>query len=119
MGKDKNSKKITISRFLYIFLIILIIVLVIIIIFFILRTYRQYEMFKSHENYFKQSNIQIQPWMNIRIIERRFNITQDDLSKELNINTSKISQRSTIDSICKKNHLNCTDVVNVLNSLQK
>jgi len=72
-------------------------------------------MFKSHENYFKESNIQIQPWMNVGVIEKKFNITQESLSKVLFVNVSKISHRSTLDSICKKNHLNCTEVVNELN----
>ena len=119
MGKSKESKKVTISRFLYIFLIVVIIVLIIIIALFIARTFTQYHTFKNHENYFKQPNVEIQPWMNIEIIENRFNITQESLSKELDINASKISPKSTLDSICRKNHLNCNDVVNELNNIKK
>ena len=119
MEKHKHSNKITISRFWYIFMIVVIVVLAILIIVFCLRTYRGYLTFKSHESYFKHQNIGIEPWMNVHVIEKRFNITQVDLSKELNINVSKISQTSTLDSLCKKNNLNCTEVVNELNNLVK
>jgi len=119
MEKKKDSKKITISRFLYMFMIAIIIVLVVVILFFVYRTYKQYEMFKTHENYFKAPNQRIQSWMNIRIIERRFNITQENLCQVLSVNTSKLNQRSTLDMLCKNNHLNCTDVVNQLNNIKK
>ena len=119
MEKRKNSNKIQVNKFLYLSMIIVIIILIVLIVFFALRTIRQYSVLRNHENYFKENNLEIEPWMNIHLIEKRFNITQDNLSGELKINSSRIDQRQTLDSICKKNHLNCTEVVNDLNNLIK
>ena len=93
--------------------------MVAIIVFFILRTYKQYEMFKNHENFFRQNRPPIESWMTVELLIDRFHIPPEIVLDELHINYTVSTQRSTIDSICKKNNLNCTEVVNDLNNIQK
>lgn len=108
-------KKIKKNKVLYIFLIL---VLVLLIFLFSFRAYSHYNIFKSHKGYFKQLNPNIESWMTVHLIIKRFNIPQDVILKELKVTNTISNQRSTIDSICKKNHLNCTEVINRLNSLR-
>ena len=113
----KRRRDVTIGRFWYIFLVVVIITLAALVIFFSVRAYDQYFVFRSHVDYFRSGNPQIQSWMNIHTIERRFNITQDVLASELNVSASKISQKSTLNSICNQYRLNCTQIVDKLNNL--
>lgn len=98
-------------------LIIVIIVLVLIMVFFAVRTYSNYNLLKSHRHYFRQKNITIQSWMNVHSVLRVFNVSSKDLSKELGMNLTSLDQRSTLESICNKKNLNCTQVVYDLNQL--
>lgn len=108
-------KKINKKRSLYTFLIL---VLILLIFFFSFRAYNHYTVFKIHKGYFKQLNPNIESWMTVHLIIKRFNIAQDVIFKELNVTNTISNQRSSIDSICKKNHLNCTQVINRLNKLK-
>jgi hypothetical protein len=114
----KERKKVTISRFWYILMFVIIAALLVLIVLFSLRAYHQYVLFNNHENYFRRGNSEIQSWMNIHTIERRFNITPSALSAELNISPSKITQTSMLNSLCSEYHLNCTEIVDQLNSLK-
>jgi hypothetical protein len=93
-------------------------ILVIIIILLLVRTYRQYETLKVHREYFRQQNLEIQPWMTVRTVIRHFNITEESLRRELRINNTVEIDRMTLQGICNKNHLNCSEAVNSLNNLR-
>lgn len=114
--KKKNVKKI--NPFVYL-IIILIIVLMALVVTFSLRTYHQYVLFKQHDHYFREGNSQIQPWMNIHALEKRFNISQDALAEQLNISSSKIAPTSILSSLCSQYNLNCTKVVIELDRLKQ
>jgi hypothetical protein len=109
---DKSSNKKTI------WYLVLILILVFFIILFLIRIHQHYTMFRNHEKYFKQPNPQIESWMTVDTLIRYFHISPDYLAKELKVNNTFLNQRLTIDSICKKNHLNCTEVVSNLNLLK-
>lgn len=125
MKKIRTSKK---DESMMIFLLI-IIVLILFIVFFAVQAYTRYETLKIHRNYFRQPDIQIQGWMNIRTVVQQFNLSEDVIYSELKINstisvdTLTINEtiydnRLTIDDACKRSHLNCTQVITRLNSLR-
>lgn len=111
----KKTKKMDKSKILHISLIFVLMLLIFIYSF---RAYQHYGILKSHRSYFKQPNQDIQPWMTIRSVERHFNISQSEVFQELKINATATNQRLTIESICKKYKLNCTEVIIGLNSLK-
>ena len=106
--KDKN-------KILYAALIF---ILVIFISFFLFKIYSNYTLLKNHRAYFKQKNPEIESWMTIQGVIKRFNIPKNTVLKELKINDTLSNERLTIDDICKKNHLNCTEVADALNRLK-
>lgn len=82
--------------------------------------YSQYHVLRTHGAYFRQGNNTIQPWMTIRSVERHFNISSEIVNKELKIKSNLTYYNpNTIQSICIKNKLNCTKVVEDLNNLLK
>jgi len=106
------------NQVFYIIFAVVILALVLLVFFFSFRAYKHYTALKSHENYFKQPNPEIEPWMTTHLIIRKFNISEEALFKELKVNDTRANQRQTIYNICKKNHLNCTEVVSELNRLK-
>jgi len=111
----KSNKKIDKKSILY---IVLILVLILFIILFLIRVHQHYSIFKNHEKYFEQANPKIESWMTVNVLIKYFNISTDSLTKELKIKNNFQYQRLTIDRICRKNHLNCTEVVNNFNLLK-
>jgi hypothetical protein len=118
MKKDKrnqdntNNVKNNNLRILY---AILIIVLVLVIFFFLFRFYQHYTQFRNHQKYFRQPNPLIESWMPVDVVIRDFRVPPEVLFNELKINNTFSNQKLTLDNICKKNNLNCTEVVNNLN----
>ncbi len=75
-----------------------------------------YHSFKDQQREIKNANFtQIESWMTPRTIIRRFNLSESDLVNELKTNSNKTNFRVPLDSICKKNKLNCSLVVEELN----
>lgn len=94
-----------------------------ILIFFILlfsyRAYQNYNIFKIHRTYLRQANIEVLPWMTIHSVERHFNISSEEVDKELKIKYNlSYYGGETVNSLCVKNHLNCTKVIEDLNNLR-
>jgi hypothetical protein len=92
-------------------------ILILVIIILIIRTYSQFETLKLHREYFRQQHPSIQPWMTVHTIVRNYNITGESLRRSLNANSTIKIDTLTIQQICTKNHLNCTDEVNKINRL--
>jgi len=93
------------------FLVLLILVLGI-------RTYSQYSVLQSHRDYFKQHNISIQQWMTIHVIEKQFNISKDVIYQQLRINGSMSNERASLETICRRNGLDCPKVIKNLEALR-
>jgi len=101
------------------FYIILILILLLLILLFSFRAYTHYTELKSHREHIRQPDSKIKSWMPLILVMKDFNITEDELIKILKIDNSFRNRRLTIDLVCKKNHLNCTEVVSELNDLRK
>ena len=97
-------------------LMTIVIILLIFIIFFANSSYKNYHSFRNHKNYFKNSTLQIEPWMTPSTILRHFNITSEDLFNTLNITNSSLNFKKQISSICLGKKENCTFVIEELNS---
>jgi len=103
------NKKIKI--FLLIFILIILIGLIFII---INKTMNNYNKFKIHKDYFKQDtpNQKIESWMNIRLIENKFNLT---INNELNLSLNFYQKAQSLDDICIENKMDCKKIVKELN----
>ena len=100
--------------------LIIIFVLVVLIAIFLIRAYVHYVNLRIHRNYLRQPNAKIESWMSIHTVIRDFNLSNETiLFRELQINNSFANQRLTLDILCKKNHLNCSQVVDSLNALRQ
>ncbi len=84
-----------------------------------LRAFRDYNDFKNHRAYFRQPgpNQKIEAWMPLGFISKRYDIKKENLVKELNLSDFLLNERLTLDQICAKNKLNCTKVLEDLNSM--
>jgi len=96
----------------------ILIVLVLILCLFAVRTYRQYNILRTHIEHFRQPNPEIEPWMTVSLVAKQFGIPEDEIFQELNTTKKLSHERLTLDGICKKNHLNCTDVINKIEMLK-
>jgi hypothetical protein len=97
--------------------IILIAIVTLLILFFAVQTYSHYKNFRGHQAYLHQPTLGIEPWMTVHGASLRFNVSENLIFKELNVTDAITNQRLTIGDICKKNNLNCTEVLDNLNSL--
>jgi len=113
--KKKKIEKPDKTKVLY----IIIIALVLLIFLYSFRAYQHYTLMKLHREYFKQPNLQIEPWMTVHSISRHFNISENAIFQELKTKATISNSRTTIESMCKKNHLNCTETISGLNALKK
>jgi hypothetical protein len=57
--------------------------------------------------------------MTIQSLDSRFNIPNEKISHILKIKNTLPNERFTIEEVCKKNKLNCTEVLVELNNLIK
>jgi hypothetical protein len=136
MAKKKHDQYLPI-------LIIFGIVILILIGVFSYRVYTQYNTLRNHRDYIRQPDAEIQPWMSVNTVVRRFNVSEDTIlqvmnitkeqsailrrfnvserlfEREINMTSNQTTIRQTLASICKQNHLNCTDVIQRLNELRK
>ncbi|MFA5855982.1 MAG: hypothetical protein WC867_01385 [Candidatus Pacearchaeota archaeon] len=99
--------------------VILIVILLILMVFFIFRAYIHFTNFKDHKNDLKNPEPKIEEWMNVHQAINRFNLPEDKVLEELKLKKTIQYQKLTIDQACKKNHLNCTEIIEKLNNLKK
>jgi hypothetical protein len=86
----------------------------------IIHAFTNYLEFKENKNYFiNNPNPKIDTWMTPDTILRHFNITEEDLFKELNIKEGESTLRTPLYKICIKQEINCFDLVEKLNNLIK
>jgi hypothetical protein len=83
-----------------------------------MHTQNQYRTYQSHRVYLRNPNADIQPWMTVPTVVRHFNVSESIVYKELQMNRTFYDSRSTLDTICRKSRLNCTDVIRKLNALR-
>ena len=126
MRKLKKIKRIKKNERIFYLLIIAILLILMAIL--LIRTHNNYNTLKSHRDYLRQPNPSIQDWMTIYTIERHFNISSVVIDRELRMNGSILMNKLPNESIsldrlplktlCKRNHLNCTEVIERLNSMR-
>ncbi len=111
--RDKSNLRPEIIIYIVLFLIVLGFIL-----FFAYRSYADYSVFKEHQEYLKKSNIEVQSWMTISTISKKFHISQNDLYKILEVNRTQINPHITLDQFCKDYKRNCPALVEELNGLK-
>jgi len=79
-------------------------------------SFSNYRSFIAHQTYIHNSSLQIQPWMNPETIQRNFNIPPQEIFKELNTTNTTKNLRTPISKICIEQSLNCTQIIDKLNS---
>ncbi len=102
-----------------ILLVIIIIFLVLLSFLIIYRAYTNYSQWRNYHNYFSQENPQIQSWMNLNTISKRFNLTDEELNQALDINGTKVNKHISLDRFCKEYNKECSVIVENLNQLIK
>lgn len=85
--------------------------------FFIAKSYGHYSLWKEYRNYFKEPNPQIESWMSLRTIEKRFNIVHEELYKTIGANSGSVNSHISLDVLCKEADKNCTEIIIKLNNL--
>lgn len=85
----------------------------------VFRAFRDYNDFRAHRAYFRQPPQEIKSWMPLGFVSKRYQISKEDLVRELKLSDFLLNEKLTIDKICEKNQLNCTQVVENLNSLAR
>jgi hypothetical protein len=116
MNSKKNRRDI--QRRKELFYAGLIIILVILIVLFSFGAYNNYTIYRGHRAYFNQPNNGVQPWMTVQGVSVILKVPSDTVFREINITNSLTNQRLNIGEICVKYKLNCTQVINGLNSLR-
>lgn len=113
-GSRKSSNKREIAVYVVILIVLIILALV-----FLFYAFSNYHSFRTHQNYFKSSNVTIESWMTPHTILRHFNISESSLFSELGISNTTGNLRIPLSQICTEKKLNCTEVVDKLNSMVK
>jgi hypothetical protein len=116
-SKSKKKKRDIKSIIPYILILIAIILLAL---FLINHVFSYYNIYRNHQGYFKNNtSVQIESWMTPHTILRHFNISEEDLFKELNISNNNGNLRTPLEQICKKEQIDCPLLIGRLNSLLK
>jgi hypothetical protein len=94
-----------------------IILLLLFIAFSIFRVYVNYHTFEEQKHYFKNSGVEaeIEPWMNIKIIEANFNISKVEIVSYFNKSSNEINSEASLYRLCKLYKQNCTIIIDELN----
>jgi hypothetical protein len=108
----KPSKKVI---FIGVMVILLLIVLAVI---FFLRGYHNYYLWKEYNDYFKQPNPQVEPWMSVKTVSEKFSINEEYIFMILNVSEKNVNSHITLDRFCKLQSKNCTKIVNQLNLIK-
>jgi hypothetical protein len=107
----KNSK-----RIIYTLLLISMIILIIVI---IRDASLDYRSFRGHQKYLKNESIQIEEWMTPWTVLRHFTVQTEDVLKELRINETRTNLQTPILDICRREKLNCSQVIINLNKMRQ
>jgi heme/copper-type cytochrome/quinol oxidase subunit 2 len=113
----RKNKEVVENIIIYLIILIGLVVLVNVM---LMNAKVDYNTFRDNKNYFgENSNPQIQSWMNPETIIRHFNITEIVLYNNLGIKPTEANSRTPLYQICKKNKVDCVNLINRLNNLTK
>ncbi len=98
---------------------VLLIVVLILISFFSFRLINRYDNYIKHKDFFKQDNVHIESWMAVSVVKNKFNLSNQDLFEDYNIEDKFWYNRYTLDEICEKFNLDCEKYVEELNQKVK
>lgn len=96
---------------------ILLIILIVLTVVFSARTVHKYEVWNDHEDYLKSNDNYVTDWMHINLISKRSGIPKESIYDIIGIEESFTNSRKPLNELCKGNNLNCTKVVQELNTL--
>lgn len=99
--------------------IVLILMLITLISLYTLKALEHYQTWKSHHNYIKNQQQEVQSWMNLKLISETLNISDSALLETLNFNGTKINKHITLEQFCVKYSQNCTKITEELNQLEE
>jgi len=109
VNKETPSKQMTL-------LIILLIILCVLLLTISVQIFYQSKSFQSHRMYLRQSEPPIQSWMTVPVVATHYNISQNMLYQLLDVNNTLNEDKLTIATICKQHILNCTAIIDIMNS---
>jgi len=107
MSKEQNR------NYIYVVIILLIVALLFSALF---RAHENYLRYKENKDYLSQPNKKIQGWMNIKIISANFNLSSQEIFKEMGVDETKINPHISLDRFCKEYNQNCTLLIERLNN---
>ena len=119
MVRDKKKKELVLFDKIIIFSLILL-GLFIVLAFLVHSAQGNYRTFKENKNYFKANpDLKIEDWMNPMTILRHFNISETDLFTALALPKTETNLRTPLSEICKKQKVDCNELIKRINSLIK
>lgn len=119
MAQNKEKKKLLLFDKIIIFSLILLGLLVVLA-FLVHNAQTNYQTFKENKNYFKTNpDLKVEDWMNPMSILRHFNISEADLFTALGIPKTESNLRTPLREICKKQKVDCNELIKRINSLIK
>jgi len=101
------------TTFIYLVMILIILALIFSALF---RAQEDYEAYQETKEYFNQPDIQIQDWMNIKLISSNFNLSSQEIFVEMGVDGTKINPHMSLYRFCKEAHQNCTLLIEKLNN---
>ena len=102
---------------IYVFILI---ILLIVATFYSLKFYEDYMHAKEYRKIIKnESSFDTKDWMTVPMIIKHRNISQQFVCDEFNLTYPCLNSQSTVKELCKKNNLNCSNVINEINTKQK
>ena len=78
---------------------------------------RDYSLFKQRGEFAAESN-KIEPWMNLKTISSKFNITKETIIGKLNISEGNINSEASLARLCIQYKRNCTQIIEELNKIK-
>lgn len=119
MVKDRKKKKLLLLEKIIIFTIILVALLIILGLLFH-NASSNFRTFKENKNYFKNNpDLKVEDWMNPMTILRHFNISEEELFATLTIPNTEANFRTPLSETCRKQAIDCNELIKRVNSLIK
>ena len=98
----------------YIYLVVILIILALLFSL-LFRAQENYLVYREHKTYFSQPNPKIQDWMSIKIISTNFNLSAQEIFKEMGISETKTNIHISLSRLCKEYHEDCPLLIEKLN----
>jgi len=98
---------------------IVILILLAILLSILFKAHENYSIYEEQKGYFNQPNPEIQDWMSIKIISDNFNLSSQEIFKELNLNETKINSHVSLYRLCRETHQDCVILVEKLNNIAR